>query len=211
MEDFTAPTCATCHASLIVAPDNSVIAERTHQFNDRLSWRLFGVPYAYPHPINANLNNIINSEGLPIATELNGEPVSKFLISKEEQKVRDAKMKNICNSCHSSQWVDNHFIRLDNTIKKNNDITYESTKMIMNFWKNGYAQGLPQGKNPFDEEVKREWTSVWLFYANSTRFASAMAGGGDYGVFADGRYQSTEQLYKLIERLKFYNKIFNKK
>lgn len=208
-EDFTAPTCATCHASLIVSPDNSVIAERTHQFNDRLSCRLFGVPYAHPHPISANLNNIINSEGLPIATELNGEPVTKFLISKEEQKVRNAKMKNICNSCHSSEWVDNHFTRLDNTIKKTNEITYESTKMIMDFWKNGYAAGLPQGKNPFDEEVEREWTSVWLFYANSTRFASAMAGGGDYGVFADGRYQTTEQLYKLIERLKFYNKIFH--
>lgn len=33
-----------CHVSLLVSPDVTVIAERTHQFNDRLSWRLFGVP-----------------------------------------------------------------------------------------------------------------------------------------------------------------------
>jgi hypothetical protein len=51
------------------------------------------------------------------------------------------------------------------------------------------------------------WTSVWLFYANSTRFASAMAGGGDYGVFADGRYQTTEQLYRLHQNLKLYERL----
>ncbi len=53
-KDFTAPTCATCHASLLVTPDQKVIAERTHQFNDRLAWRLFGVPYAHPHPVHAD-------------------------------------------------------------------------------------------------------------------------------------------------------------
>jgi hypothetical protein len=51
------------------------------------------------------------------------------------------------------------------------------------------------------------WTSVWLFYANSTRFASAMAGGGDYGVFADGRYQTTEQLYRLHQNLKLHERL----
>jgi hypothetical protein len=33
------------------------------------------------------------------------------------------------------------------------------------------------------------------------RFASAMGGGGDFGVFADGRYQLSSTLYKLADRL----------
>ena len=45
-KDFTAPTCATCHVSLLVGADNELIIERTHQMNNRLPWRLFGVIYA---------------------------------------------------------------------------------------------------------------------------------------------------------------------
>ena len=209
-EDFTAPTCAVCHASLLVSADEEVIAERTHQYNDRLSWRLFGVPYAHPHPLDANLKDVVNSAGLPIAVELSGEPVSAFVLSKDQQEERNGRMKAVCLSCHSTQWVENHFIRLDNTIEKTNAITYEATKMLLDVWKEGFEQGLPQQENIFDEEVERMWTSVWLFYANSTRFASAMAGGGDYGVFAKGRYQSTEQLTKMMAKLQLYRALEKK-
>ena len=203
-KDFTAPTCATCHVSPVVAPDNSLVLERTHQFNDRLAWRLFGVPYAYPHPVEADLRGVKNSQGLPLAVELSGEPVAQFVISKEEQQARDSRMRKVCLSCHNSEWVDNHFARLDNTIEKTNEITYEATKILMDIWNGGYAEGLPQGKNIFDEEPERIWTSLWLFHTNSTRFASAMAGGGDYGVFANGRYQTTGQLYKLVDYLRVH-------
>jgi hydroxylamine dehydrogenase len=43
-----------------------------------------------------------------------------------------------------------------------------------------------------------------------TRFASAMAGGGDYGVFANGQYQTTEQMNELLERLKLYKALERK-
>ena len=201
-EDFTAPTCATCHVSLLVTPDNTVVAERTHQFSDRLSWRLFGVPYAHPHPLEGNLTNIRNSRGLPIATELDGSPVAEFLISGEEQERRVERMKAVCAPCHSTQWIDNHFLRLDNCIQKTNDLTNVSTSMMMDIWKNGGASGLPQGDNIFDEAIERTWASIWLFHANTVRFSSAMSGGGDYTVFADGRYQVTEQLYRLQDELK---------
>jgi hypothetical protein len=74
-------------------------------------------------------------------------------------------------------------------------------------WDEGFAEGLPQKANIFDEEVERMWVDIWLFYANSTRFASAMAGGGDYGVFANGRYQTTEQLYRLLEQYRSVQEI----
>jgi hypothetical protein len=209
-KDFTVPTCAVCHASLVVSPENEVILERSHQYNDRLSWRLFGVPYAHPHPLDANLSSVKNSLGLPIATELDGTPVAEFVIDQEQQQIRQAKMKTICLSCHSTGWVDSHFKRLDNTIQTTNSITSQATQILSQIWEEGFAKGLPQKSNIFDEEVERMWVDIWLFYANSTRFASAMAGGGDYGVFANGRYQATEQLYKLIEKYKLYKQLESK-
>lgn len=202
--DFTAPTCATCHVSLLVSGDNTVIAERSHQFNNRLAWRLFGVPYAHPHPVSASLAGVKNSAGLPIATELDSKPVAEFVITPQQQQERNETMQRICKACHGTTWVTNHFKRIENTIHATNEATVTGTLILSEIWEKGFAEGLPQGKNIFDEEIEREWTSLWLFYANSTRFASAMAGGGDYGVFANGRYQMTEQLYKLHEWLKVH-------
>ena len=71
----------------------------------------------------------------------------------------------------------------------------------------GYAKGLGQGENPFDEAAERRWSDAWLFYANTVRFASAMAGGGDYGVFADGRYQLTRTVAELHEWLEQQRKM----
>jgi hypothetical protein len=49
--DFTAPTCATCHMSLLVNPaTGAVIAPRTHNVDSRLWVRLFGLIYAHPMP-----------------------------------------------------------------------------------------------------------------------------------------------------------------
>lgn len=206
-QDFTAPTCATCHASLLVSPDNTVIAERTHQFNDRLAWRLFGAPYAHPHPVSAHLQNVKNSLGLPLATELDGTPVSEFVISPDEQEVRNQRIQKICLSCHNSEWVAKHFMRLENSIRATNAMTRTGTHIISEIWQKGLADGLPQKANIFDEEIERTWTSLWLFQANSVRFAAAMAGGGDYGVFADGRYQMTENMFKLQEWLKVHEQM----
>ena len=39
-KDFTAPTCATCHVSLLVGADNEVVVERSHQMNNRIASRI---------------------------------------------------------------------------------------------------------------------------------------------------------------------------
>jgi hypothetical protein len=209
--DFTAPTCATCHTSLIVDHNNTVIAERTHKFSNRLAWRIFGAPYAHPHSISADLSNIRNSAGLPLSTELNSDPVKEFLIDENEMAIRNGKMQMVCKACHSSSWVENHFTQLENTIKETNTMTVLGTNILTRAWENKYAQGLPQKANIFDEGIERDWTSMWLFYANSTRFSSAMAGGGDYGVFANGRYQMAEMLIKMNERIILQDQLNKKK
>jgi len=210
-EDFTAPTCATCHASLIIDAEGTKIADRTHQFNDRLAWRLFGVPYAHPHPIDADISKIKNKQGLPLPVELSGEPVEEFLITIEEQEKRNNALKNICNSCHSSSWTNSHFARLKNTIEETNNNTITATQILNEAWNLELAKGLPQNASIFDEKIERDWTSVWLFYANSTRFTSAMGGGGDYGVFANGRYQLSEKIIEMNEWLKIHQKLYKKK
>jgi hypothetical protein len=201
-QDFTAPTCAACHSSEIVDESGNVIAKRTHRFNDRLPWRIFGLPYAHPHPIDADTSNIKNKAGLGLPTELSGEMVSEFLISDEEMAKRQQNMENVCSACHTQGWIDGHFARLDRSIETTNFMTLQATKVLSKAWEEDLAQGLPQGANPFDEPIEIKWIEQWLFFGNSVRFATAM-GGADYGVFADGRWYQSKNLREMADYLKF--------
>lgn len=201
-KDFTAPTCATCHASELVDENGRTLVKRSHRMNDRLPWRIFGIPYAHPHPIAANTSAIVNNGGLNLPTELSGEPVSKFLIDAPEMAKRQQTMENVCSGCHSQQWIKGHFSRLDRSIETSNHMTLQATKVLSKAWEEGLAQGLPQGANPFDEALELKWVEQWLFYGNSVRFATAM-GGADYGVFADGRWTQAKNLQEMADYLKF--------
>ncbi len=201
-KDFTAPTCATCHTSLIVNEDGEVIAERTHQMNDRSAWRIFGLIYAHPHPKDSNTTNIKNSAGLPLPTELTGEPVKKYLIDKKEMEKRTNRMKAVCNACHSMQWVNNQFKRFEHSIETTNKLTLTATKILLEAWNKGVAKGLKDGDSIFNEAIEKMWVEQWLFYANSTRFASAMA-GADYGAFANGRWYLSKNIQQMYDWLKF--------
>ena len=77
-------------------------------------------------------------------------------------------------------------------------------------WKKGLAEGLDKGSSPYDEAVEKKWSDVWLFHANSARFASAMAGGGDYGVFANGRYHLSKRIQELKDWLDLHSKLEEK-
>jgi hydroxylamine dehydrogenase len=200
-KDFTAPTCAVCHASLVVNTEGTVVAERTHQMNDRLYKRIFGPIYAHPHPVSPDTTIIKNKAGLPLPTELTGEPVEGFLIDKAEQDKRKGAMQNICLSCHSTGWVEGHFDRLENTIKTTNRMTLASTQVLMDAWAKGAARGLDKNDSIFNEGIEKKWIEEWLFYANSTRFAAAMS-GADYGAFANGRYYLSKNIQDMIEWLK---------
>jgi hypothetical protein len=201
-EDFTAPTCAACHVSLLVDPEGEVIAERTHSMNNRIATRIFGLVYSHAHPKIPDTTVIRNKDGLPLPTALDGTPASEFLIGPEEQARRRAEMKTICRSCHGSSWVDGHFARYDQTHDATNAATLEATRILAEIWENGYATGPAAGGSPFDEAIERRWADIWLFYANSIRFTSAMAGGGDYAVFADGFYSHSKGLAEMHQWLK---------
>ncbi len=201
-KDFTAPTCATCHVSLVISEDGDVIAKRTHQMNDRIPWRLLGLIYAHPHPKSPDTTIIKNRAGLPLPTELTGEPAVKYLIDTKERERRNDNMQKVCLACHSQGWIDGHFARLENTIKTTNKMTLTATKILLTAWDKGAAKGLAQKDSIFNEAIEKKWVEQWLFYASSCRFASAMA-GADYGAFANGRWYMSKNIQEMVDWLEF--------
>jgi hypothetical protein len=200
--DFQAPTCAACHVSLLVNGDGEEVVARTHQMNDRIAWRIFGLVYSHAHPSAPDTTVIRNKDGLPLPTALDGTPASAFLIDAAEQAKRRNEMEAICLSCHATSWVRGHFARYDKSHETTNAATLAATSILQEIWDHGHAAGPAAGGSPFDEAIERKWANVWLFYANSIRFASAMAGGGDYAVFADGHYAHAKSVFELQEWLK---------
>jgi len=201
-KDFTAPTCATCHVSLIVTKRGKVVVERTHRMNERIAWRIFGLIYAHAHPISPDTTIIRNRAGLPLPTELTGEPVVKYLIGAKEQTKRRKVMQKVCLACHSSGWVEGHYARFENTIKTTNQMTLTATKILLAAWEKGVAKGPAHKDSIFNEAIEKKWVEQWLFFANSTRFASAMA-GADYGAFANGRWYMSKNIQEMTDWLEF--------
>jgi hypothetical protein len=138
--DFTAPTCATCHVSLLVNTEGEMVAKRSHQMNNRLSWRIFGLIYSHPHPENPDTTRIRNKDGLPLPTDFNGGFASEFLIDKSAQRDRQAAMQSICMNCHGRSWVERHYLRYEDAIHKTNRTVKAATGIMQNVWSDGLGQ-----------------------------------------------------------------------
>lgn len=192
-KDFTGPTCATCHNSLITAPDGKVLVERTHDFGARLWVRLFGLIYSHPQPKSGDTTIIKNEDGLPLPTTFLGKTATDFLISKEEVENRKKIMKNVCSGCHGTDWINEHFVKMDNTIKEVDEMTKASTLILVDAWQKGVAHN----KNPFDEPIEKRWVTQWLFYGNTIKYASAMSGAPDYTSFKLGWWELTKNLSEM--------------
>jgi len=196
-QDFQAPTCATCHNSLITTAAGDPIAQRTHDFGARLWVRLFGLIYSHPQPQKGDTSIIKNKDGLPLPTTLLGDPAPDYLIGPEEQKKRQAVVKGLCNGCHNRDWIGNHFAKLDNTLKEVDQMTLAATKLLVRAWQNGIADTF----NPFDETIEQRWIRQWLFLANSVKFASAMSGAPDYTSFKYGWWEMTGNLREMRDKV----------
>lgn len=197
--DFGAPTCATCHISLLVNTEGDVVVKRSHEVKNRLPYRIFGLIYAHPHPKEANTAVIKNKDGLTLPTDFAGGFAEAYLNNESERNTAGEIMQASCRSCHDKSWVDGFWNRFENTLSETNAAIKAATKIMSGHWEREYAKGLAAGGSPFDEFIERTWCDGWLFYANSVRFASAMGGGGDYGVFADGRYALSKNIQELID------------
>ncbi len=210
-KDFTAPTCAACHVSLVVNTEGEVVAQRSHQMNDRLPWRMFGLVYAHPHPREPDTTIIRNKSGQPLPTDLDGGFATRYLIDTPEMDKRRRALQAVCLGCHGTSWVNGQWARFENTLRETNAKTLTATQILMEAWAAGYATGPAKGGSPFDEAVERRWADTWLIYANTIRFSSAMGCGGDYGVFADGRYQLNKAIMDLHDWLELRKQLLPSK
>jgi hydroxylamine dehydrogenase len=192
-KDFKTPTCAVCHSSLIADEDGNVLVERTHDFDSRMWVRIFGLPYAHPHPKEGNTYIIKNADDLPLPTTFLNQPASDYLIDTTEMVNRQRKMETICQTCHSTDWVEKHFQKFDGTVKETNLMTLAATQLLLEAWE----EKLADKENPFDEEIEIMWMKQWLFYPNSIRYASAMTGAPDYAAFKLGWWELSEKLQQM--------------
>lgn len=200
-EDFTAPTCASCHNSLIVNQNDEVIAERTHDFGARLWKRIFGLTYSHNQPISGKTYEIKLSNSMQLPTSLDGKEFAHdYLITNEEAENREANMKSICKNCHGTSWTDGFFEKFDTTVNEADDMVNATTSLILK-----YHQDEPErAANPFDDEIERLWIKQWLYYANSVRYSAAMS-GPDYATFKNGWYEmnlNIRKINKLVEEKK---------
>jgi hypothetical protein len=191
----------------VVNTEGDVVAQRSHQMNDRLPWRMFGLVYAHPHPREPDTTIIRNKNGQPLPTDFGGGFATKYLIDSAEMDKRRRTLQAVCLSCHGTSWVNGQWARFENTIRETNAKTLTATQILMDVWAAGYATGPAKGGSPFDEAVERRWADTWLMYANSIRFSSAMGCGGDYGVFADGRYELNKAIMDLHDWLEFRRQV----
>jgi hypothetical protein len=198
-KDFVAPTCSVCHVSLLVSTQGDVVAKRTHQMSDRLPWRILGLIYAHPHPKSPDTSIIRNRDGQPLPTTFDNVPAADFLITAQEQDERRRTLRKVCLSCHSQEWVNGHWERFENTIKTSNEMTRTATEIMQKAWDDKLADPKT---SLFDEAIEKQWVEQWLFFGNSTRFASAMV-GADYGVFTDGRWSMSKTIQQMLDHLRF--------
>ncbi len=188
-KDFSAPTCASCHNSLVVNTSGTIVTERSHNFGSRLWVRIFGLTYSHPQPKSGATYMIKNDDGLPLPTTFGNVPASGYLLGKEEQQQRKLLMKAGCRACHGVSWVDQQIAKIDSTNSEADRMVLAATQVLSDAWKGQLADQ----KNPFDETLEKKWIYQWLFYANSVRYATAMS-GPDYAAFKNGWWDLTRNL-----------------
>jgi len=130
-----APTCATCHMS--ATPDLPL----THDVGARISWTL-------RPPV---------SEKVDAAAKKKGKQTKPW-------EDRRADMKNVCSSCHTSNYVNNFYSQYDGAVGLyNNKFGIPATKL----YKKLRSSGLITSDINFDDEI--EWTYFFLWHHEGRR------------------------------------------
>lgn len=134
--DYTAaPTCATCHMS--ATKDLPI----THDVGDRISWTL-------RPPISEKVDAVAKKQGKDV----------------KSWETRRNDMKQVCTNCHTSSYVDAHYVQYDNVVELYNNKFAMPATNIYNALREG---GLITKDIAFDDEV--EWTYFYLWHHEGRR------------------------------------------
>ncbi len=163
-EDYTAaPTCATCHMS--ATPDLPI----THDIGARISWNL-----------RAPISTKIDAKAIK-----QGKKIKPWLERRKD-------MKNVCQNCHATSTVDNHFQQLDAFVENyNNKFAIPTRNLIQKMLQTGLLD-----KTKFNEEVEWKWFLLWHHEGRRARHGAAMF-APDYAHW-EGMFVMAERFYHEI-------------
>ena len=160
-EDYwAAPTCATCHMSATKSQDV------THDVGMRISWNNRPEMSIRPEVSDAKM-------GLPGANV--------------PWQVRRENMKDVCTSCHQTQWVDNFYVQYDGLIELYNT-KYAAPGMAL------MEMAKPLMKPiPFANKIGWIWFELWHHEGRRARHGASMM-APDYTHW-EGTYHIAQNFY----------------
>jgi hypothetical protein len=159
--DYRAPTCATCHMSGIGELNT------THNVTDRLYWNLW-----------AKTSGVRNS----------ADVLSPLLGNGEEGR---AKMKLVCNSCHTSLHTDGFFAQGDRAVQLYNEAYFATAEKLRTELAD---KGLLK-ENPWSDEFQIIYYYLWHHEGRRARHG-AMMNAPDWAHW-HGFFELQQDLYKL--------------
>ena len=86
-------------------------------------------------------------------------------------KVEREKMTKVCTACHSNNWAEGHFTRLDDVVANYNDTYYKPMKKLIDEL---YEKKLLDKTKGLDEELEIEMYELWHHEGRRARFGAAM-------------------------------------
>ncbi len=165
--DYRAPTCATCHMSGIGE------LSTTHNVSERLYWNLWG-----------KRSEVRNSN----------DPMSALTGDGEKGR---AKMKMVCDTCHTPRLTDGFFKHGDDAVQLYNESYYDPAKKMLDELK---EKGLLKD-NPWDDEFQKLFYHLWHHQGRRAR-QGAMMGGPDYAHW-HGFFELQQDLYRMQSIYKY--------
>jgi hypothetical protein len=154
------PTCSVCHMG------QTKNLPLTHDVGERISWTL-------RPPV---------SEKIDAASLKAGKQVKTW-----QQRRKD--MKDVCGSCHATEWVENWYGQYDNAVELYND---KFGKPSTELFKMAGAEGLLTSVQ-FDEELEFTYFFLWHHEGRRARHGAAMM-GPDYTQW-HGFYEVAHRFY----------------
>ncbi|MCC7430258.1 hydroxylamine oxidoreductase [bacterium] len=160
IEYTAAPTCATCHMS---ATEEQAV---THDVGDRISWTL-------RPPVSEKIDAKAKRDG-------------KEVLSWEQRRKN---MQNVCQKCHSPEYVNGFYQQFDSAINLYNEkFGIPSTKIYKMM-----REGKVLTATEFDEEVEWSYYYLWHHEGRRARHGAAMM-GPDYTQW-HGFFEVAERFY----------------
>jgi len=95
----------------------------------------------------------------------------KPLPAKTDWKYEREKMKHVCLACHSPEWTDGHFYRMDKAIENYNEVYYKPMKKLIDEL---YEKKLLSRDKALDEKLEIDMYELWHHEGRRARFGAAM-------------------------------------